>query len=68
MSSWQTRSSRAVPRPMLFVLAAVFSLFVALIMSAASSASTIQVCGNGGTGYCMNNWNGAGELTNPRAT
>jgi len=55
------RAGRGLPRrPMLFALAAVFSLFVALIMPAASSASTIQVCGNGGSGYCMNNWNGAG--------
>ena len=47
-------------RPMPFVLAAVFSLFVALLTPGAASASTIQVCGNNGSGYCMNNWNGAG--------
>lgn len=34
---------------------------VALLSVQPASASSSQVCGNGGSGYCLNDWGGAGQ-------
>jgi len=35
-------------------------LTLALGLSTQAQAAASQVCGNGGTGYCLNDWGGAG--------
>ena len=45
-------------RRALFAAALPVALAAALLSSGTASATQQQICGNGGSGYCMNAWNG----------
>lgn len=40
------------------VLPLVTALAPALLLAGPASATTYQICGNGGSGYCLNDWGG----------
>jgi hypothetical protein len=43
--------------------AAALALTVWFAITAGAAAAQVQICGNGGSGYCMNDWGNGGSLS-----